>query len=46
MAVHELIENIENMLRAIEEKEIVEPNYGVVRELAEQLREELLILQG
>ncbi len=45
MAVQELIENIDNMLRTIEEKEIVEPNYGVVRELAEQLREELLILQ-
>ena len=43
--VEELIESIDAMLEVIEEQEIIEPDYAVAREVAEQLREELSDLQ-
>ena len=41
----DLIGNVNEMLASIEEREAVEPDFGVVREFAEQLREELESLQ-
>jgi len=44
-AIEELIENMENMLRIIEEQESTEPEFSFIRELADQLREEIIVLQ-
>ena len=40
-----LIETIDGMVKTIEEREPVEPDFAVVREYAEQLREEVESLQ-
>ena len=39
--LNELLENVDNMLVEIETREVLEPDFAIVRELAEQLREEL-----
>ncbi len=44
-AIQELIENIDNMLSIIEEQEATEPEFVFVRELADQLREEIIVLR-
>ena len=43
--IYDLIENVDNMAGVIADREIVEPDLGIVRELAEQLREELHALR-
>lgn len=43
--LEELIHKIDEMLSEIEEREVVEPDLAVVREYAEQLREEVQSLQ-
>ncbi len=43
--LEELIENVSEMVESIEERESMEPDFGLVRELAEQLKEELQSLQ-
>lgn len=43
--LQELIEKINLMIESIEEREVVEPDFAVVREYAEQLREEIDSLQ-
>lgn len=43
--IQELIENIDNMLDVIEEQEVVEPEFTLVREVADNLREEIVALQ-
>lgn len=40
-----LLETIDGMLERIEEREPMEPDFALVREYAEQLREELESLQ-
>lgn len=39
--LQELIDTIERMIVEIEERETIDPDLGIVRELAEQLRSEL-----
>lgn len=39
--LYDLIESVEVMANVIADREVVEPDLGIVRELAEQLREEL-----
>ena len=39
--IEELIETIESVVVDIEERESIEPDLAIARELAEQLREEL-----
>ncbi len=43
--IEELIETMNSMMREIEERETVEPDLALVRELAEQLREEIETLE-
>jgi len=43
--IEELIENIDSMLDVIEGQEVVEPEFTLVREVAGQLREEIVALQ-
>ena len=43
--IYDLIENVDSMADVIADQEIVEPDLGIVRELAEQLREELHALR-
>ena len=43
--IEELIENVDSMLDIIEEQEVVDPDFGIVREVADQLREEIAALQ-
>lgn len=43
--IYDLIENVDSMADTIADREIVEPDLGIVRELAEQLREELHALR-
>ena len=43
--LYDLIESVENMATTIADREIVEPDLGIVRELAEQLSEELHALK-
>ncbi len=45
MFVEELLETLEGMITTIEERESVEPDLAIVRELAEQLRAELETLE-
>lgn len=40
-----LLETIDGMLESIEEREPIEPDFALVREYAEQLREEVESLQ-
>jgi len=39
--LEELTETLNNMILSIEEREAAEPDFAVVRELAEQLKEEV-----
>lgn len=41
----ELLSKLESMISVIEEREIVDPDLSIARELAEQLREEVESLQ-
>ncbi len=43
--IDELIESINSMLDVIEKQEIVEPEFGLAVEVANQLREEIVALQ-
>lgn len=43
--IFDLIESVDNMADVIADREVVEPDLGIVRELAEQLREELHALK-
>jgi len=43
--IEELLETTEGMIGEIEERESVEPDLAIVRELAEQLRQELETLE-
>lgn len=45
LLIQELLENVDNMLGVIEKQEIVEPDFVLVHEAAEQLREEIVVLQ-
>lgn len=39
--LQELVEKLNGMIDAIENREVEEPDFGLVREFAEQLREEV-----
>lgn len=41
-----LLETIDEMVESIEDREPVEPDFALVREFAEQLREEVQSLRG
>lgn len=43
--VEELVEKINGMIENIEERELMEPDFALVREFAEQLLEEVRSLQ-
>lgn len=43
--LQDLLDKIDDMIATIEEREVVEPDFAVVREYAEQLREEISALQ-
>jgi hypothetical protein len=43
--LQDLLEKLDDVLLSIEEREVVEPDFAVVREYAEQLREEVQSLQ-
>lgn len=43
--IQELMDNLDNMLDIIEEQETVEPEFTLVREIADHLREEIVALQ-
>jgi len=43
--IQELIESIDDMLAVIEEQDSVESDFALVREVADQLREEIIALQ-
>lgn len=45
MFLQDLLEKIDVMIATIEEREVIEPDFAVVREYAEQLREEIDSLQ-
>ena len=42
--IQELIDKLDNMIDVIEEQEINEPEFALIRETAEQLREEITAL--
>lgn len=39
--LEDLQETLNNMIEAIEDREIIEPDFGIVREIAEQLKDEI-----
>jgi hypothetical protein len=43
--VEDLLENMETMINSIEEREVIEPDFNIIRELAEQLRGEIEALE-
>lgn len=43
--IQELLEKLDNIIDIVEEQEIVESEFGLVREVAENLREEIVALQ-
>ncbi len=43
--IDELIENVDSMLDIIEDQETLESEFALVREVADQLREEIVALQ-
>lgn len=43
--IDELIENVDSMLGIIENQETIESDFALVREVADQLREEIVALQ-
>jgi len=43
--IDELIENVDSMLGIIEDQETLESEFALVREVADQLREEIVALQ-
>lgn len=43
--IEELIENVDTMLDLIQNQEIVESEFTLVHEVADQLREEIVALQ-
>jgi len=43
--VQELIEELDGMLRVLEEQEEIEPEFAMAREMADQLRQEIAALQ-
>lgn len=43
--IDELIENVDSMLGIIEDQETIESDFALVREVADQLREEIVALQ-
>lgn len=42
--LYDLIESVEDMTTNIADREVIEPDFAIVRELAEQLSEELRAL--
>jgi hypothetical protein len=43
--IEQLLKSIEEMVNIIEEQESTDPDFGLVREIAEQLRDEIDALQ-
>ena len=39
--VEELLESLERMIGSIEEREVIDPGFAVVHEIADQLKEEV-----
>ncbi len=44
--IEQLIENIDEMIEIIEEQENVNPDFLIVREIAEQLKDEIQVFQS
>lgn len=43
--IEELIESIDSMLNIIEEQDAIDSDFALVREVADQLREEIVALE-
>jgi len=43
--LQELIENVDKMLEIIEDQQDIEPGFALVRDLADELRQEIRLLE-